>query len=108
MSADRDRGRATGGELARLTVVAIVWLLLAHHLLPLAAKHAPMGVQKAMTFSTFRGLSQLATVALGLGLAFAVVPSARRVLGLVVPTGKQALVALVAVPATFVIATATG
>lgn len=68
--------------LGSMIGVTLLWLLLARYLLPLAAKLSPMSLQQAISWSTFRALSQAATALVGLGLwALLVRPGLRRLLG---------------------------
>lgn len=86
-----------GGILAGL-VAAVVWLLFARYLLPLGAKVAPVALQKAISWSTFRALGQVAVLLLGLGVWALLAPGgARRLLGLP-PSGRSLVSVALASP----------
>jgi membrane protease YdiL (CAAX protease family) len=89
--------RPSTGEVLRLVVVAVVALWLALYLLPVGARMAPMALQKAISWSTFRALSQVGILGLTLGVAL-VLRVPRAALGVTEPRWRGALVAVLASP----------
>ncbi len=92
---------STWPRLAVMTVVASGWAFLAVRSLSLTARLAPMSLQKAVTWTTFRSLNQLAVLAVGLTAWLALVPSGRQRLGLRTPSWRGLGMTVLAVPVTW-------
>ncbi len=89
------------GVLAALAA-ALLWLLLARYLLPLGARYAPVALQKAISWSTFRALAQLAVLLLGLGVWALLAPGGVRGLWGRAPSGSALVRAALASPLVWV------
>jgi membrane protease YdiL (CAAX protease family) len=89
---------------AALLLVSGAWLVLALKLLPWGVSLAPMWLQKAMSLQAFRATTQLITIALGVGAAFAALPDPREALALRAPRARHVLGAVMAAPAAWVAA----
>lgn len=77
--------------------VTSIWLMLARYGLPFGAKYAPKALQMAVSWSTFRALTQFTILMLGIGLWRLLVPGGFSQLLGHPPSGRSALrVALVA------------
>jgi membrane protease YdiL (CAAX protease family) len=87
--------------LAALAAAAL-WLALARYLLPLGARYAPVALQKAISWSTFRALAQLAVLLLGLGAWALLAPGGARGLWGPAPSGRALARAALASPLVWV------
>ena len=93
------------GQLARLAVIVLLWLLVAGYLLPVAARFAPRSLQKAISFQTFRAGAQILTLALGLLACFAALRAPRDALALRAPSRLALASTALLAPAVTVVST---
>lgn len=94
-------------RLAGLAVATAAWLLFATTGVGALARHAPASVQRAMSFTTFRALSQALTIAVGLGLVRALAGSLAP-LGLARPEPRRVAAVALFAPLTTTVATWVG
>lgn len=94
-------------QLGAMAAATAGWLLLARYALPVGASLAPVALQKAISWSTFRALAQVVTLGAGLGLWAALAGGLRR-LDLRPPSARQWGSVLMAWPVVWVGATAIG
>lgn len=94
-------------RLAGLAAATAGWLLFATKGVDALARHAPISLQRAVSFTTFRALSQLLTIAVGLGLVRLLAGSLSP-LGLSRPTPRRLAGAALLQPLTTTLATWIG
>jgi len=91
------------GHVARHGLVAVLWVaafsLLSEH----AVRLVPMSLAKSLSLQGYLTGVQLLTLVIGLGLSFAIVPSARTALGLATLPLRTSALLVLAAPALYVV-----
>ncbi len=92
------------GHVARHLVVAVLWVMAFRLLSEHAVRLVPLSLAKSLSLQGYLTGVQLLTLAIGLGLSFALLPGARVALGLERMPARTGAVILLAAPAIYVAA----
>jgi membrane protease YdiL (CAAX protease family) len=92
-------------EWLKLAGVTVLWFLLTKYLVPLGNEIVPNTWKALISFQTFRMICQAVTLAVGVGLCFALLKRPAEALGFARPKGTHVAAATLLAPGAFVVTT---